>query len=364
MQPAAVDVLGRGLVASSPTARVNSEAVVPASRAALLLVATSIAVTLVGVLPVAAGLVAAPALAVVCRPLQDRLSARISAHWAALLILIGVWLVLVVPGAWVSALAIQQVPGALHQVQQAAAELRVRPMLLGNVSVDTLMARAGSMSIGWVSTALGPALATITRGIANLSIALLGLYFLLVGGEAPWSTVRRCLPFSPEGSDELRHVFINVTRGTLLGTLSSAALQGVSIGVGLRVTGNGAPVFWGIVAAFTTLVPVVGNALVWVPTVIVLVVQGRFLAAVLMLVFGKLIPALLDRVMRTAISERVGNTHPLVTLLGALAGVRLLGAVGVLIGPTIIQCSLALVDLYDREYGLPWAKARKRAAEQ
>jgi len=36
--------------------------------------------------------------------------------------------------------------------------------------------------------------------------------------------------------------------------------------------------------------------------------------------------------------------------------VHLIGAVGVLIGPTIIQTSLALIDLYDREFGLPWAK--------
>ena len=350
-------------MANSPAERVNPEVGAAASRAALLVVATGIAVTLVGVLPVAAGLVAAPALAVVCRPLQDRLASRLGVHGAALFILTGVWLVLVVPGAWLSALAIQQIPGALHQVREAAAQLRVRPALLGNVNVDTLVARAGSMSVGWLSTALGPMLGDIAHGIANLSIALLGLYFLLVGGDAPWSAIRQRLPFSPEGSDELRDVFKNVTRATLLGTMSSAALQGFSIGIGLFATGNGAPAFWGIVAAFTTLVPVVGNALVWVPAVVVLLIQGRFGAAVLMLVFGKVIPALFDRVIRTAISRRVGNTHPLVTLLGALAGVRLLGAVGVLIGPTIVQSSLALIDLYDREYGLPWASTRKHMAE-
>lgn len=129
------------------------------------------------------------------------------------------------------------------------------------------------------------------------------------------------------------------------------------------MVGNGAPAFWGIVAGFTTLVPVVGNAIVWVPAVITQVVQRNSGAVVLMLVFGKLIPSLLDRIMKTAISRRVGNTHPMVTLLGALAGVRLVGAVGVLIGPTIIQSSLALIDLYDREFGLPWSKTSERGAD-
>jgi predicted PurR-regulated permease PerM len=76
-----------------------------------------------------------------------------------------------------------------------------------------------------------------------------------------------------------------------------------------------------------------------------------------MAVFGVVLPSLLDRVVRATISRRVGNTHPMVTLVGTLAGIRLVGPVGVLIGPTIIQCGLALVGLYEREYGLPWAGA-------
>lgn len=332
-----------------------------ASRAALLLVAVVGAVVLVGVLPVVAGLLAAPALAVICRPLQARLSPHLGSHGAALSILIAVWVLLVVPGAWLTALAAQQLPGALHEARHALAELRVKPSpppdLLIHTNVDSLVSRLGSTSWGWLSSAVGPALGAIAHGIVDLSIALLGLYFLLVTGDEAWQAVRKRLPFSTEGSDALRDVFANVTRATLLGTLSSAALQGISIGIGLRLVGNGAPAFWGIVAGFATLVPVIGNAIVWLPAVIVQLVQRDFRGVLLMLAFGKLIPSVLDRVTKTTISRRVGNTNPMVTLLGALAGVRLVGAVGVLIGPSLIQTSLALIDLYDREYGLPWAKA-------
>jgi predicted PurR-regulated permease PerM len=333
---------------------VSSDTDATESRAALLLVTAGLAVALVGVLPLAAGLIAAPALAVVFQPLQNRLARRLGTRAAAICILIGVWVVLAVPSAWLATLAIQQVPDALHEVQRTVGELRVRPAPLPGLNVDTLVARVSSTSLGWVSSTVGPALGSVAHGLVDLSIALLGLYFLLVAGDATWGAVRERLPFSREGSDALRDVFVNVTRATLLGTLSSAALQGFAIGVGLRLIGNTASAFWGIVAGFTTLVPVVGNALVWAPAVIVQLFQHRYGGAVLMVVFGKLIPSLLDRVLRTAISRRVGNTHPMVTLLGALVGVRLVGAVGVLIGPTIVQCSLALVAVYDREYGVPW----------
>jgi predicted PurR-regulated permease PerM len=328
------------------------------SKAALLLVAAGVGVVLVGALPLAGGLLAAPALAVVCQPLQRRLAARVGPHGAALLVLILVWLALVVPAAWLATLAIRQMPDALRALQQRAGQLHVLPISPTAASVDSVVARIGSAKLGWVSEVLGPALGNIASGILNLSIALLGLYFLLVMGDAAWGAVSRRLPFSPAGSDELRNVFISVTRGTLLGTLLSAALQGLSIGVGFRLIGNSAPAFWGLVGGFATLVPVFGNALIWVPAVIATLVQGRFQAALVMLLLGKLVPSLLDRIVRTGISRRVGHTHPMVTLLGTLVGLRLLGAVGVLIGPTLVQVSLELIRLYEREYGLPWSTSR------
>jgi predicted PurR-regulated permease PerM len=85
--------------------------------------------------------------------------------------------------------------------------------------------------------------------------------------------------------------------------------------------------------------------------------QHRFGAALLMLAFGKLVPSLLDRVVKVSIAKRVGNAHPMVTLVGALVGLRLIGPVGVLVGPAIVQCTFTLIQLYDREYGLPWTRA-------
>ena len=76
---------------------------------------------------------------------------------------------------------------------------------------------------------------------------------------------------------------------------------------------------------------------------------GRHLIA-----FGKVLPALVDRGTRAGISRHVGKMHPLVTLLGAVVGLRLVGAIGVLVGPMLVQCTIALVQLYEREYGLPW----------
>jgi predicted PurR-regulated permease PerM len=205
-----------------------------------------------------------------------------------------------------------------------------------------------------VSAAVGPALAAVAHGVINLSIALLGLFFLLATGTAGWDAVKRRLPFTPAGSDELRDVFTNATRATILGTLASAALQGTSIGIGLRLIGNSAPAVWGAVAGFATLIPVVGNAVVWVPAVVVPLIQRQYGSALVMLALGKLIPAVIDRVVRSGISRRLANLHPMVTLVGVMLGARLFGAAGVLVGPALAQTGIALAGLFEREYGLWW----------
>ncbi len=323
-------------------------------RAALLLVSAGALFLLYGALPIAAGLVAAPALAAVVRPLHARLARRVGSTRGALIVVALLFIGLVLPGAWLASRAVRQVPTALADVHRRLDDVKLSLPSSAHMNVDSLMAKAVPASAHWLSSVLGPALGAVGHGVVNLSIALLGLFFLLATGEAGWQAVRRRLPFSTQGSDDLRRTFTSAARATLLGSLASAALQGTSIGIGLRLIGNGAPAFWGVVGSFTTLIPVVGNSLVWVPAVIAPLMRRDYQAALIMVTCGKLIPAIFGLVVRTNVSRRVGNIHPMVTLVGVLIGIRLFGAAGVLVGPALTQTGLALAQLYEREYGVPW----------
>jgi predicted PurR-regulated permease PerM len=88
-----------------------------ASRAALLVVVVAAAVTLIGALPLAGGLIAAPALAVICRPPYERLARRTGPRAAALVVIVAIWVALVVPGAWLGSRAIRQLPDAVRQLR-------------------------------------------------------------------------------------------------------------------------------------------------------------------------------------------------------------------------------------------------------
>jgi predicted PurR-regulated permease PerM len=55
--------------------------------------------------------------------------------------------------------------------------------------------------------------------------------------------------------------------------------------------------------------------------------------------------------MRPLVNRRVSNLHPMTTLVGAFAGVGVLGLPGILLGPLAITYFFEVAALYRAEYG-------------
>ena len=187
----------------------------------------------------------------------------------------------------------------------------------------------------------------------NLVIAFFGLYYMLHGSAEAWLRFRDYIPFSPKTADALREHFYSVTRATLLGTALVAAAQGTIIGLGFRIVGLPDALFWGTMTAFVSILPVLGSGLVWIPAVIVLIVQGRYGAAVVLGVISWLVASNIDNLIRPLVYRRVSNIHPMITLVGAFAGIKYFGLPGLLLGPLAIAYFFELLRFYKLEYGTP-----------
>jgi len=77
---------------------------------------------------------------------------------------------------------------------------------------------------------------------------------------------------------------------------------------------------------------------------------GHALAGVLLAVSGVAIVGNVDYVIRPRVFSRWANVHPLVTLIGALAGVPYFGILGLLIGPLALSYFFELIKMYREEY--------------
>src|SRR5262249_51365076 len=153
----------------------------------------------------------------------------------------------------------------------------------------------------------------------NIVIAFFGLYYILLSGPKLWSEARTYIPFSGATADALRDRFFGVTAATLLGTALVGVAQGSVIGIAFAIVDLPNPLFWAVLAPFTSVLPVIGSTLVWLPAVLVLVAQNRFGAAGLLAAICAGIAGNLDNLIRPIVYKRVSNIHPMITLVGAFA---------------------------------------------
>jgi predicted PurR-regulated permease PerM len=321
-------------------------------RAAILILALGTAVVL-ALAPFVSGLLGAAVLYVLFVHAYRWLARRLTPGVAAALTLVAALVIIALPLAWLVGLVIDQAPDALRTIQGSALFAQIGQLRLGTLQVGAEIAKASGTLVSWLSGQLFVFVGSATSAALNLIIAFFGLYYMLRSGDQIWSVSRGYIPFSADTADALRGRFFAVTEAMLLGTALVAVVQGSVVGIGFAIVGLPDPMFWGTITAFASILPVLGSALVWLPAVLVLVAQGRYGAAITMLVVGGGVASNVDNLIRPLVYRRVSNVHPMITLVGAFAGVRYFGIVGLLLGPLAIAYLFELLQFYRKEYGAP-----------
>jgi predicted PurR-regulated permease PerM len=302
-------------------------------RAALLilLLGTGLAIALA---PYTTGLVGIPVLYVIFAPVHRWLARRVRPGLSAgLVVALGVFIILV-PGASFAGLVINQAQEIAGGVIRSPILTRLGELRIGQFDVGPQLAALGQRVVSWIGTSVFSLVGTATRLALNLSIAFFGLYYLLLSAGKTWEGVRPWIPFSRANADKLRQRFEDVTISTLIGTGVTAFIQGVLVAAAFAIA----------------ILPVVGSGLVWVPGVIALLVDGRTGAAVFLALWGAVLVGNVDNVIRPIVFRRWASIHPLVTLVGAFAGVRFFGILGLLIGPLAVSYFFELIRMYRQEY--------------
>lgn len=319
-------------------------------RAAFLVAALGIAIA-AALMPFASGLLGIAVLYVICAPAHRRLSRRIPPRLSALVVLAVALLLVLLPLAVVIGIVVSEAPATIAALQDSAMLGRLETLRVGGVDLGAQMAEAGGTVVAWLSQQALSFFGSAARGTLSLVIAFFGLYYLLLYPGAVWNSVRDFLPFSDEAADHLRDRFHSVTEATLMGTAFTALVQGTLVGVGFWMVGLPSASFWGVITALVSVLPMLGSALVWVPGTIVLMMSERWGAAVLLAGIG-FVAGNIDNIIRLVVFKKVSNIHPMATLIGAFAGLKYFGLLGVLLGPLAIAYFFEMLKIYRQEYVL------------
>src|SRR6266487_4620943 len=317
-------------------------------RAALLVLLLGVAL-LIALTPYATGLIGIPVLYAVFTPVHEWLSLRVQPKLAATLVVALALFLIVVPGVSFAGLIVSQAQEIAGGVIRNPLLGRLRELKLGGMDLGPRLADLGAQVVAWIGSSAFGLVGTATRLALNLTISLFGLFYLLLRPGETWEAVRPYIPFSAKNTEKLRQRFRDVTTSTIIGTGLTAAAQGAILGLAFWIVGLPNALFWGVVTMVFGILPIVGSGLVWVPAAIALLIGNRPGPAALITLVG-LFVGNVDYILRPMVFRRWANIHPLITLVGALAGVPYFGILGLLIGPLALSYFFELVKMYREEY--------------
>lgn len=304
----------------------------------------------IALFPFIPGLLGAPILTVIFSPLYRRLERRMRPGAAAGLTIAAAIALVLIPGVALGVLIVREVPKVLAGSDLSGMLARVSSVEVRGVAVGAGLAAAGRSLSAWGSQEVLKVATSATRAAVNLVIAFFGFYYLLVAGDQAWRSFCAYSPFSRSTTERLRAKFRSVTKATLLGIGLGSLVQAIVIGTGFAVTGLPDAVFWGAVAGIVSVLPMIGASLVWASGTAALVMGHRYAAALVLALIGGVISAHVENFIRPIVSHRVSKIHPLVTLIGAFAGIRYLGLPGVLLGPLALAYFFELLRAFELEF--------------
>ncbi len=318
-------------------------------RAAWLVLVLGIALVY-ALWPFSTGLIGAPVLYVVMAPVHRWLTRWLRPRVAAaIVVVLGILLVLG-PGLSVVGLVATEAQDMATGVIRSPLLAKISRIRVGPYQVGAQLEQIGSQIVSFIGASALGLIGTATRAGIQLTIAFFGLYYLLISPESTWRSVRPFIPFSAASAEILRRRFGDVTISTLVGTGVTAGVQGLAVGGAFWVVGLANPLFWGVVTVIFAILPVVGSGLVWGPGAAALAMDGRYGAAIGLVVWGILVVGNVDNVIRPIVFRRWAQIHPFVTVIGAFMGLRYFGLLGLLIGPLAISYFFELIRMYRVEY--------------
>ncbi len=206
----------------------------------------------------------------------------------------------------------------------------------------------GVNKAGDFAASLFPSLLSGAVGIVlGVLIVYFLLYFMLVQRVEFENALLKYAPFRKQNAQRFAAELENITFANVVGQGLIAMVQGGLLSLAYYILGYNDPLFWGVITMFISFVPILGPPIVFVPAALIQIVEGYSFEGWAMLLFGFIVIINIDNVLRFIIAKRVGNIHPIITVLGVLIGLPLFGILGLVFGPLLLSYFILLIRIYE-----------------
>ncbi|MGB6685066.1 MAG: AI-2E family transporter, partial [Candidatus Acidiferrum sp.] len=302
-------------------------------------------------------------LAIFFYPLHEKILRKMKATPAALTSTLAVTLLLIVPALVVLVFTAREALDATARLQSALAVhgqgpsegltiraeewVRVRmPESWRALDVSAPLQQAAEKIATFLGSRFTGLLKNLVSFFVDLFIMIFALFFMFRDGEEIVHGAKHLLPFDEEIQTDMLEESKDLIFASVLVGLLVAAIQGVLGGGAFGLAGISAPIFWGALIAFFSLVPVVGSLLIWGPAALWLGFTGHWGKALLVVVICGGVSTIADNILRPMLLRNRTRINELLLFIGVLGGLEAFGLLGLVAGPTIVAAAMGMFRVY------------------
>lgn len=198
----------------------------------------------------------------------------------------------------------------------------------------------------WATERSGKFIRASVGHAVTLVLTFYLVFYFLRDREAALNVL---LEVSPLPENQMRELFRRVAEtihATLYGTLIVAAVQGTLGGLIFWWLALPAPLLWGVVMGALAIVPVLGAFVVWIPAAVFLALNGNWLEASILTVWGAIVVGGIDNVLYPMlVGDRI-RLHTIPTFMAIVGGLTVFGASGVILGPLTVTVTIFLLRIW------------------
>ena len=289
----------------------------------------------------------------------QRLARRWNRTQAAAAGTAGVTLVLIVPALFLMLLFVREGTQAIQALRDGATagqfdwvnrtwnRLAVR---LGDTETNlpAILQQGAERAASFLAARLGTVVRNIALFFFELFVTLFALFFFFRDGEGILTFVRRIQPFEEKVWDRILTQTHDLIQASVAVTALIAATQGCLGGIAFAIVGIRSAVFWGVVMAFLSLLPVVGSWPVWVPAAVWLFATGHVARGAVLVGICLGLVGTIDNFMRPYLMSGHARLNALLVFISVLGGIAAFGLLGVVLGPIVVAAVMSLLDVYRR----------------
>jgi len=310
-------------------------------------------------IPFLSALTWALALAIIAWPLHVWIIRHVhGSTLAAVLTTLAVVVLVLGPLLFVSYQLAQEATSAAERMKEESAGAVLREAMQNTPGLRRLVEWADRANVD-IDHAVRQMVASYTRdssaliqgsldAILQAVVAIFILYHLFRDRGTMMRGARRLLPLTKDEADQVFKRVAEAVNANLYANVMTSLISATGGGIMFWVLGLPSPVLWGVVMFVLSLLPILGIFIVWIPAAAYLGLTGQWPQALALTAWGIANMIVVDNLLYVRLAGARMHLHQVPALLAILGGLYVFGPSGIILGPTILAVTVALLEVWHR----------------